>query len=67
MTEHMDIVDQKQQMEIESLKRKDVLHDTTLDWLKFGVKFVSFVFVLWTILSTTIIFVLLDKLDKFVK
>lgn len=67
----MDEVDLKQQEEIEALKRKDAGHDVDLrwlsDWTKFGIRFVSFVFVLWVIVSTTIIMVLLDKLDKLIK
>jgi hypothetical protein len=63
----MDEIDTRQQEEIESLKRKDVLHDTTLEWMRSGLKMVSFAFTLWVIISSTIIFVLLDKLDKIVK
>jgi len=56
----MDVIDQKQQEEIEALKRKDVSHDSDFKWFKF----VLFVFTVWVALSSAIVFVLLDKLDK---
>lgn len=60
----MDEIDSKQQEEIEALKRKDVSHDTSLEWMKFALKFTAFTFVIWVIISSSIIFMLMDKLSK---
>ena len=65
----MDEVDTKQQIEITDLQKKDILHDNDLKWLrdnyKITIRFLFFAFSLWIVASTTIIFVLVDKLDKY--
>lgn len=60
----MDEIDSKQQEEIESLKRKDVAHDSSLGWMISALKFVVFAFIMWVIVSSSLIFVLMDKLSK---
>lgn len=63
----MDEVDRHQEDEIISLQKKDIAHDKDLDWMKFAMRTLGFAFTLWVIASTTIIFVLIDKLDKIIK
>lgn len=66
--QQMDLVDQAQQKEIEDLKKKDIAHDKDLFWLsnwfRYGARFVLTSYVIWVICSSTIILVLLDKIDK---
>lgn len=63
----MDEIDRKQQAEIDVLKEIDKRHDKELDWFRFGMKFIFFTFTLWVIASSSIIFILIDKLDKFLR
>lgn len=64
MVTQMDEVDTKQQQEIIDLQKKDVEHDTSLRWMKFAIRAIGYAFTLWVIASTTLIFILIDKLDK---
>lgn len=63
----MDDVDKKQQEEIISLQKKDVAHDNDITWMRAAIKFSFFTFIIYVMASMSIIFVLLDKLDKFFK
>lgn len=64
MTPTMDDVDTKQQEEITALQKKDIAHDTELRWMTFAIRLIGYAFVMWIIASSTLIFVLIDKLDK---
>lgn len=63
----MDAVDTKQQKEITDLQKRDVAHENDLMWLRKGMAFVLFSFVLWVIASSTLIFILMEKLSQIPK
>jgi hypothetical protein len=58
----MDEVDQQQQKEIHDLQKKDIAHDHALLWMEKAFRFGLWAFIIYVAASSTLIFVLIDKL-----